>query len=218
MPRVERTGKRKTREQLAKRRVPELGYYYIVTDTKETERNYMLGLRDSIPKEYQGKLVVKVIKIDTKNLVEEALRLASLNPQYGEIWIVFDRDQFKDFDKIICQAKAKGVNVGWAKPCIEAWFSSYFGSMPTYHDSVSCCSGFVRTYEQATGQKYEKADLDIYDKLNCFGNEQKAIELAEQKYKQRCPDQDGIQSKMCPCTTVHALVKEIKTKVKTKEN
>ena len=46
MPRVERNGKRKTRDQMTKRRVPKLGYYFIVTDTKETEQNYMLGLRE----------------------------------------------------------------------------------------------------------------------------------------------------------------------------
>ena len=46
MAHIERNGKRKTRDQLAKRRVPELGYYFIVTDTEETEQNYMYGLRD----------------------------------------------------------------------------------------------------------------------------------------------------------------------------
>ncbi len=45
---AERNGRRKAREQLSKRRVPELGYYFIVTYTKETEQNYMLGLRDSM--------------------------------------------------------------------------------------------------------------------------------------------------------------------------
>ena len=55
MARNERNGNRKTREQIAKRRIPELGYYFIVTDTKETEQNYMYGLRDSIPKELQYK-------------------------------------------------------------------------------------------------------------------------------------------------------------------
>ena len=83
MPRYERNGSRKPRE-LTNRRTPQLGYYFIVTDTKETEQNYMYGLRDSIPKELQGKLVIKVIKTKTKNLVEEALNLASLNPQFGE--------------------------------------------------------------------------------------------------------------------------------------
>ena len=36
---------------------------FIVADTEETEQNYMYGLRDSIPKELQGKLVIKVIKM-----------------------------------------------------------------------------------------------------------------------------------------------------------
>ena len=84
MPRYERNGSRKPRE-LANRRVPQLGYYFIVTDTKETEQNYMYGLRASIPKELQGKLVIKVIKTKSNNLVNEAINLASVNPQYGEI-------------------------------------------------------------------------------------------------------------------------------------
>jgi hypothetical protein len=37
---ADRNGKRKTREQLSGRRVPELCYYFIVTDTKETEQNH----------------------------------------------------------------------------------------------------------------------------------------------------------------------------------
>ena len=48
MPRHERTGNRKPREHLANQRVPKLGYYFIVTDTKETEQNYMYGLMDYI--------------------------------------------------------------------------------------------------------------------------------------------------------------------------
>lgn len=65
----DRSGKRKTREQFSKRRIPELGYYFIVTDTKETEQNYMLGLRDSIPKDLQGKIVIKVCEAKQLNLL-----------------------------------------------------------------------------------------------------------------------------------------------------
>ena len=62
MASFERNGNRKVRGQLFKRRIPELGYYFIVTDTKETEQNYMFGLRNSIPPELQGKLVIKVVR------------------------------------------------------------------------------------------------------------------------------------------------------------
>lgn len=56
MGREERRGKRKSREQSRKTRIPELGYYYIVTDTDQTEKNYLEGLRDSIPEELKGRL------------------------------------------------------------------------------------------------------------------------------------------------------------------
>lgn len=213
MSRHERNGNRKSREHQTNRRVPNLGYYFIVTDTKETEQNYMYGLRDSIPEELQGKLVIKVIKTKTKDLVDEAINLASLNPQYGETWIIFDRDQVQKFDEIIYQANQKGIKVGWTNPCIEAWFSAYFGSMPTYQDSVSCCAGFGKTFEQASGQKYIKSDRDIYQKLNRFGDETTAIDLAQRKFEEHRANCKDKPSEMCPCTTVHWLVGEVKSKI-----
>ncbi len=217
MPRVERNGRRKTREQTSKKRVPELGYYFIVTDTKETEKNYINGLRDSIPKELQDKLVIKVKKAPTKDLVDEALELASLNPQYCELWIIFDRDQVKNFDEIIERAKVYNIHVGWTNPCIEEWFYAYFGGMPVYKDSVACCNGFSKKFEQVCNKKYDKADPDIYKILNKHGDEEKAIKTARQKYEEHIHDGKYTPSDMNPCTTVHLLVEEIKTKIKSKD-
>ena len=102
---TERTGRRKTREELLRRRVPELGYYLVVTDTKDTEKNYMNGLRDSIPEKLKGKLVVKVSETKTDRLVSEAIEAASLQPQYRAPWIIFDRDRVNNFDQIIKEAE-----------------------------------------------------------------------------------------------------------------
>lgn len=44
-----RKGARRDRNQKWATRVPDLGYYLVVTDTQETEKNYFSGLRDSIP-------------------------------------------------------------------------------------------------------------------------------------------------------------------------
>lgn len=209
----DRNGKRKSREQLSKRRIPELGYYLIFTDTKETERNYLIGLRDSIPKDLQRKLIIKVCKASTEELVSEAMNMASQHPQYGEPWIVFDRDQVQDFDKIISSAQKNGIHVGWSNPCIEIWFSAYFGSMPTYLDSVSCCSGFAQKFTQITGQEYSKADVEIYQKLRRYGDERRAIEIAERKLKEHIRNCANKPSEMCPCTTVHSLITEITSKI-----
>lgn len=40
----DRSGKRKTREQFSKRRIPELGYYFIVTDNA-----FFIGMRILAP-------------------------------------------------------------------------------------------------------------------------------------------------------------------------
>lgn len=209
---AKRDGKRKTREQLSIRRVPELGYYLIVTDTKETEKNYMNGLRDSIPEELQRKLVIKVSNTKTDKLVSEAVNLASRQPQYREPWIIFDRDRVKNFDQITKKAEQNGIKAGWSNPCIEIWFSAYLGKIPGYNDSVTCCNGFAQTYRRITGKDYDKSDTGIYSKLCRYGNEKKAIINAESIHKKQSKYCNN-PSEMCPCTTVYGLVKEIKDKI-----
>jgi hypothetical protein len=66
MAKKDRTGNRKTRDQRKQFKVPELGYYLIVTDTEATERcDYTFdmgggGCRNTIVKGYScGYIMVK---------------------------------------------------------------------------------------------------------------------------------------------------------------
>lgn len=211
MARADRNGKRKSREAF-RTRVPDLGYYFIVTDAAETEANYMYGLRDSLPKELQGRIVIKVSKAKTQELVKTCKEQAALEPQYGQPWIVFDRDRVVNFDEIIEQAKREGVNVGWSNPCIEIWFDAYFGKMHSYNDSVTCCRKFGEAFKHRTGQEYHKDSQQIYAVLNRFGDESKAIQIAERRLQGYLKDSIDRPSEMCPCTTVYKLVNEIKVK------
>ena len=211
-----RAGKRKNRNQRVGTRIPELGYYLIVTDTEETEKNYFEGLRDSIPKELKNRLVIKVEKEDTVSLVEKALELRSVEPQLRKPWIVFDRDEVKDFDKIIQEAEKNGVNVGWANPCFEIWLHAYFGKMPIVQkspQSVGCCENFSKEFRKITNQEYSKNDREIYQKLIKYGDEKKAIEIAKKNYTKYSQNINNKPSAMCPACTVYLLVEEIKSKV-----
>ena len=214
MARADRSGKRRSREAF-RTRVPDLGYYFIVTDAEETEANYMYGLRDSLPKELQGRIVIKVSKAKTQELVKACKEQAALEPQYGQPWIVFDKDRVVNFDKIIEHAIRESVNVGWSNPCIEIWFDAYFGRMHSYNDSVICCRKFGITFEQKTGQEYHKDNPQIYAVLNRFGDEAKAIQIAENRLQEYLKDGIDKPSEMCPCTTLQHLVKEIHEKVNT---
>ena len=213
MAKEERRGNRKSRESFRKR-VPDLGYYFIVTDTKETEENYMYGLRDSLPQSLQGRIVIKVSKAKTDELVTACKEQAAMEPQYGEPWVVFDRDRVVGFDRTIESARRQGVNVGWSNPCIEIWFDAHFGKMHSYQDSVICCREFANTFEKKTGQEYRKSSGQIYMMLNRYGDEEEAIKIAEARLRQFLKNGTIKPSEMYPCTTVYELVKEIKEKVK----
>ena len=53
----------------------------------------------------------------------------------------------------------------------------------------------------------------MYGKLCKAGDEEKAIQIALQKLEQCKREGKTKPSEMCPCTTVHELVGEIKEKV-----
>ena len=212
MAKKDRTGNRKTREQKKQFKVPELGYYLIVTDTEATERCFFNGLHQALPEAVRNKLVIKVVETKTRTMIDKCLELTAYEAQYRIPWIVFDRDQVQGFDEIIAEAEKKDIQVGWSNPCFEIWMFAYFGTMPAIQDSWTCCSEFGRLYESKTGQKYSKADEKIYRKLCMAGSEEKAVKIAQQKLEQ-C-EREGKQkpSEMCGCTTVHKLVGEIRDK------
>ena len=62
MAKKDRTGNRKTRDQRKQFKVPELGYYLIVTDTEAKERCFFKGLHQALPEDVRNKLVIKVVE------------------------------------------------------------------------------------------------------------------------------------------------------------
>ena len=208
-----RAGKRKDRNDRYATREPILGYYLIVTDTEETEKNYFEGLKKSIPPEMRDRIVIKVEKAKTTyNLVERTIELCSTQAQQRIPWIVFDRDQVKDFDGIIREAERNDIHAGWSNPCFEIWMFAYFGEMPNISDSVTCCSRFADRFEKATGQPYHKNDEDVYRKIVQYGDFDTAFRLAERSLA-RALEEGKKPSEAYPACTVHYLVKEITDKV-----
>lgn len=214
MAKGERTGNRKTREHRRPLKVPELGYYLIVTDTEGTERCFFTGFHQALPDAARNKIVIKVVETRTRSMIDKCMELTAYEAQYRIPGIVFDRDQVIGFDEIIAEAEKKGIQVGWSNPCFEIWMYTYFGTMPAIRDSWVCCSEFGRVYESKTGQKYSKADEKRYGKLCKAGDEEKAIQIAQRKLEQCVREGKTKPSEMCPGTTVHKLVGEIKKKEK----
>ena len=112
MAKKDRTGNRKTREQRKQYKIPELGYYLIVTDTEATERCFFTGLHQTLTENVKSKLEIKVVETKTRAMIDKCLKLIAYDAQYRIPWIVFDRDQVQGFDEIITEAESKGIQVG----------------------------------------------------------------------------------------------------------
>lgn len=205
MSNLKRDGKRKKRGEAPKRQYRP-GNFCIVTDTKETEKQYFSGIQNR----YKDVATIRVVGTHTNNLLNEANKQMSLSPQYNQTWIVFDRDRVPDFDNIISKAEKNNINVAWSNPCIEVWFHAYYNSMPptSLHDSTSCCRKFGELFRKKNNQDYEKSARDIYKKLLENGDEEAAIKRAKARRKHY--ENSGLKpSEMHACTMVHTLLEEI---------
>ena len=86
--------------------------------------------------------------------------------------------------------------------------------MHNYQDSVICCRRFADTFEKKTGCEYKKSSQQLYNILNRYGDEKKAIQVAEGRLKQYLRDGTDKPSEMCPCTTLHGLINEVQQKIR----
>ena len=197
-------------------REPDLGYYYIVTDAVETEPNFFNGIKENLPDKVKGRLVIKVKTAKTYDMVDTILSETSKRPIVYDKWIVFDRDQVKEFDELVLKARKHEINVGWSNPCIEILFLAYFGKSPSLYNQKECIKEFENVYSKKLGKKYEKNNKEIYKELIENGDEKLAISIIKKKYEKYLNDGIKKPSEMKGVSKVYKLLEEIGDKVSNK--
>ena len=213
MAKKDRMNARLKREQKQPYKNPEIMHYIVVTDTTATERNFLEGLRQALPRDIQKKICIKVHNVNTPKMIEKCKEFSAEHPQYCRRWIVFDKDQVPNFDEIIDKAMRCGTSVGWSNPCFEIWLYAYFGKMPTFNSSQQCCKQFGTEYMNQTGQPYVKSEKMLYKKLYDNGDEKTALRIAALRLTQQSNTIKTKPSEMDSTTTVHKLVDEIRSNV-----
>lgn len=111
----------KRRERRKKRsyenRKPKANSYLIVTEGICTEPSYFVGIEKAIKEKIGGALDVVQIDIrgegcSTNKLIEKTEEIVSkAKILYQNVWIVFDKDDFDDFDEAIALGKRKGFHI-----------------------------------------------------------------------------------------------------------
>ena len=189
------------------------GAYLIVTDAEKTEKYYFEGIKNRIPDSLKNDLQIKIYSNKAlSKIIDFAAEQRNKDERFRDIWLVFDRDEVKNFDRLIEKAKESKMNVGWSNPCFEIWLMSYFQNPKNINDSQKCCETFEKIFKENTDKNYEKSEKKIYNILCKKGDENKAIQRAREKYYQVRKEYSQ-PSKMIGCTTVYKLVEELKKKI-----
>ena len=182
----------KRREERKKRRhgfrTPKANSFLIVTEGERTEPYYFRGIQKQITEKIGGR--VDVVDIPMINIHGEGAgtgRLIEVTDQivkdakiiYQNIWVVFDKDDFKDFDKAIQDGISKGYKVAWSNQSFEYWLFLHFdySDAALHRDDWNVkLSEKFKEYKLGDGT-YHKNYEDIYSMVNTNDGASIAIKM-----------------------------------------
>ena len=129
--------------------------------------------------------------------------------------LVFDKDDFEDFDDAIKEAESKGYRVAWSNQSFEYWLYLHFNYSHSALHRVDWCKKLDAIFEinELCESKYQKNYEDIYELINQVGITETAVKNA----KRRMTDYEKMKykpSEYDPGTTVHKLVQELRKYIK----
>ncbi len=215
---------KKRREQRQKRkyefRTPKANSFLIITEGERTEPLYFKGLQMQILEKIGGRVdVVEVPIIDisgegcsTERLIEAARQtVKNAKIVYQNIWLVFDKDDFSDFDQAIEDCIQNGYHVAWSNQSFEYWLYLHFqySDAALHRDRwIEKLNEIFQEYHLGKG-KYYKNYEDIYSFMDKYDGVNTAIKFANRRMSE-FDESKCKPSEFDPGTTVYILVRELK--------
>ena len=153
-----------------------------------------------------GMGTVALIK-ETKAIKHELERKNSM--QFDRVWVVFDKDDFKDFNEAIAMAEGLGYGSAWSNEAFELWYCLHFIFLNTGISRSEYIKQIEKALKLKTGDNsftYMKGNPCIYHLLQQYGNEDMAKLHAARLRRLFIGTNYASHN---PCTMVDKLVDEL---------
>lgn len=193
--------------------------FLIATEGTQTEPNYFKALKTELEKSNRFNIEISIEGKgkSTTALVSKVHRQIEFNHQeYDRVWVVFDRDEFPDFDEAIQQAAKHNINCAWSNESFELWLLLHFKDVSTSTNRKDLCDlleAAIRNELHKTNSEalydYSKGDAQIYEHVTTLGSETDAFARAK-KLKSNFNRSKVAPSVQNPCTHVDELVFELR--------
>lgn len=197
---------------------PKREYYLIVCEGEKTEPNYFISLRKKLPRGVVDYIQIEGEGKNTLSLVEEVSEIRDLKEKamngrkFDHTWAVFDRDSFPEanFDNAINmgEKQKRKINCAWSNEAFELWYLLHleFVNAPMTREDYKPRIEHWLTQRMGSPFKYAKNRPDMYDILQKYGDEKRAIEWAktlDSRYD------DFRFHTHNPCTKLYILIGEL---------
>lgn len=195
---------------------PKIVRFLIVCEGARTEPNYFRALikdkySEVLEEEVigEGKSTCSLVKrtLQIRQKLEKERQLA-----FDRVWVVFDKDDFNDFNEAIELAASYSFQCAWTNEAFELWYFLHFQYLDTginRYDYIDKLQNEIRKYPGYEDYKYKKNDPYIYHILKTIGNEIFAKKCAVRLRLMFMGNTDYKKHK--PCTMVDLLVSELES-------
>jgi hypothetical protein len=188
--------------------------FLIVCEGERTEPNYFKALVKDRYSEVRDEKIVGEGKstcalVKRAFFIKEELERKRQLP-FDRVWVVFDKDDFHDFNEAIKLAKSYGLECAWTNEAFELWYLLHFQYMDaaiSRQDYIVKLQNEVRSHVGFGTYEYRKNDPSIYKLLTSIGDEEFAKRCAARL--RACFEGDWNYQEHKPCTTVDLLVSEL---------
>ena len=187
--------------------------FLIVCEGKKTEPHYFKALINNfisavreVTIEGEGRATVALVD-RTQEIKAELERKIAMT--FDRVWVVFDKDDFEDFNEAIKKAHKLGFHSAWTNEAFELWYYLHFEYLDTGISRSAYIEKLEESFRNRMGDetfKYRKGNPDIYSLLQQYGRENLAKRFAQQ-LRALYTGTDYATHK--PCTMVDKLVEEL---------
>lgn len=187
--------------------------FLIVCEGTKTEPHYFEALINNhiseirdVEIEGEGRATVALVD-RTQEIKVELERKNAMS--FDRVWVVFDKDDFNDFNDAIKKAKKLGFKSAWTNEAFELWYYLHFEYLDTGISREAYIDNLQDAFRKKMGDKgfkYRKGNPDIYSLLQQYGSEDLAKRFAK-RLRGLYTGTNYAGHK--PCTMVDKLVEEL---------
>ena len=172
----------------------------------ETEEIYFNHYKDKHKRDLQS-VSIKVVAYKKSNPMAVTQAAMTQKADFDEVWAVFDKDDFTDFDDAIKLALSNGINCAFSNEAIEYWFFLHFENKTGAMSRSNLDSELGRKL----GFEYDKNAETMQKICEKISNRlHVAEERAQIGHERHILNSGDKPSDWCSCTTVYALTKRLR--------